>query len=87
MALQFDESTMAVNPLLSVDLGVYSAADGSAQTLSNGNYFFQAPFVVTAHGTQGRAIEINSSGAAQVLNVQGPEGYRGWQMPSLYSLN
>ena len=85
MVLSFDESTMAVTPLLSVDLGVYSAADGSAQTLSNGNWFFQAPYVITRRGVFGYAIEIGSAG--QVLNIQGPTGYRGWRMPDLYSLN
>jgi hypothetical protein len=85
MAVQFNQTTMAVQPLFSAGLGVYSGADGSAQTLSNGNYFFQAPLVVTGHGIQGYAIEIGGTG--QVLNVQGPEGYRGWRMPSLYSPN
>lgn len=85
LAVQFSETAMTVQPLFSVDLGVYSGADGSAQTLSNGNYSFHAPLVATGHGVKGYAIEIGSSG--QVLNVQGPEGYRGWRMPSLYSPN
>jgi len=81
MALQFNETSMAVTPLLSSDLGVYSPADGSAQLLSNGNYFFQAPFVITLNGILNYAIEIGG------VEVQGPEGYRGWRMPNLYSLN
>ena len=81
MALQFSESLLSVTPVLSTDLGVYSPADGSAQTLSNGNYFFQAPLVVTAEGVEGYAIELGG------VEVQGPGGYRGWRMPSLYSLN
>lgn len=81
MALQFSETGMTVTPLLSQDLGVYSPADGSAQLLSNGNYFFQAPLVVTPQGIFGYAIEING------VEVQGAQGYRGWRMPSLYSLN
>jgi hypothetical protein len=87
MALQVDETTMTVTPLLSQDLGVYSPADGSAQTLSNGNYFFQPPLVATKHGVQGYAIEIPPGGTPKALDVEGPEGYRGWRMPSLYSLN
>ena len=63
-------------------LSTRSGSDGSAQTLSNGNYFFQAPLVLTLdNGAAGYAIEINGS------EVQGPEGYRGWRMPSLYSPN
>ncbi len=81
MVLQFSETGMTVTPVLSTDLGVYSAADGSAQTLSNGNYFFQAPLVVTVKGIEGYAIETGG------VEVQGPGGYRGWRMPSLYSLN
>src|SRR5580658_6039341 len=81
MALQMDETGMTVTPLLSLNLGVYSAADGSAQTLSNGNYFFAAPLVVTTQGVQGYAIEIDGN------EVQGPQGYRDWRMPSLYSVH
>ena len=40
MALSFSESTMQVTPVLSTDLGYYSTAMGSAQLLSDGNYFF-----------------------------------------------
>ncbi len=82
MALAFSESSMTVTPQLSANLGVYSGSDGSAQTLSNGGYFFQAPLVLTLdNGAAGYAIEINGS------EVEGPEGYRGWRMPSLYSPN
>lgn len=81
MALTFSEASMTVTPALSTDLGVYSPADGSAQILTNGNYFFQAPLVVTGHGLEGFAIELNG------VSVQGPQGYRGWRMPSMYSLN
>ena len=81
MVLTFDESAMTVTPMTSLDLGVYSGADGSAQTLSNGNLFFQAPLVVTPSGVKGYAIEIDGA------ELQGPSGYRGWRMPSLYSLN
>jgi hypothetical protein len=84
MALTFSESAMTVTPVLSVNLQVYSPADGSAQILSNGNFFFQAPLVSTMNGVSNYAIEINS--VAQVLNVQGPEGYRGWRMGSLYNI-
>lgn len=81
MALEINETTMTVTPLLSTSLGVYSPADGSAELLSNGNYFFQAPLVVTGHGVEGFAIETGG------VTVEGPQGYRGWRMSSLYSLN
>jgi arylsulfate sulfotransferase len=85
MALTFDETTMQVTPpVSSVDLGVFSTAMGSAQLLSNGDlYCFPAIVVVTLNTLNSRSIEL--SGGTQVLNIQGPEGYRGWRMPSLYA--
>jgi len=85
MALTVDETHMTVNPQLNASLGVYCAADGAAQLLSNGNYFFHAALIVTIKGVTSQAIEL--AGATQVLNVQGPQGYRGWQLASLYATN
>jgi arylsulfate sulfotransferase len=86
MVLQFDESSMQVTPVLSVDLGVYASALGSAQLLANGNYFFMAGF---AFGTTGFGIEILPTAGTltgtQVFNLQGPISYRTWRMTSLYS--
>ncbi len=86
MVLQFDQSSMQVTPVLSVDLGVYASALGSAQLLSNGNYFFMAGF---AYGTTGYAIEIlptpGTLTGTQVFNMQGPISYRAWRMTNLYS--
>jgi len=42
LALTIDERNLQVTPVLSVDLQVQSFGDGSAQLLSNGNYFFLA---------------------------------------------
>ena len=91
MALTFDESLMQVNPVLSVDLGVYGSAMGSAQWLADGNYFFIPPNVlVTLNLVAGYSIEIQPTAGTdtgtQILNLQGPEHYRAWQMPSLYSV-
>lgn len=85
MALTVNESTMTVTPQMSVDLGVYSSADGTAQLLSDGNYFFFAGLIVSLSGTTSQAIEVGPSG--QVLNIQGPQGYRSWQLANLYSTN
>jgi arylsulfate sulfotransferase len=93
MAITFSESTMQVTPVVSFDLGSYSTAMGSAQLLSNGNYFFENPivFVVSKGATFGYSMEIaptNPSpqvGPASVkMNVAGPQHYRGFQMQSLY---
>jgi hypothetical protein len=85
MALTVDESTLTVTPVLSANLGVYSAADGAAQLLSDGNYLFHAALLVTISGVTSQAIEL--AGTTQVLNIQGPQAYRGWQLTSLYTTN
>jgi len=95
MAITFDEGTrtVSVSPSgVSLDLGAYSTAMGSAELLSNGNYFFQNPLVVLSlNNTAGYSMELAPSPAAPqagqanvILNLAGPEHYRGWQMPSLY---
>ncbi|HLY16754.1 MAG TPA: aryl-sulfate sulfotransferase [Bryobacteraceae bacterium] len=85
MALSVDEAGMQVTPVLSADLGGFSPANGSAQLLSNGNYFFLSGVVAKS----GYAIEIfptpGTETGTQALNIQGSEGYRAWRMPSLYA--
>ena len=90
MAVTFDETSMQVTPVLSVDLGVFSTALGSAQLLSNGSYFFLPGIVLLSlNNPASFSIEIlptaGTDTGTQVLNLQGPEGYRAWRMPSLYN--
>jgi len=90
MALTVDEKTMQVTPVLSQDLGYYSSSMGSAQLLYNGNYFFLPALV--ALGTN-HIVSFNmqllptggSVNATKVLNIQGTEVYRSWQMPDMYT--
>jgi len=86
MVLELDESSMQVTPALSVDLGVYSTALGSAQLLDNENYFFLAGFV---GNTDGYAIEIlptpGTITGTQVFNLEGTVAYRAWRMTSIYT--
>jgi arylsulfate sulfotransferase len=91
MAVTFSETTWAVTPVVSFDLGGYSTAMGSAQLLDDGNYFFENPIVVVETSTYGFSLEINPSNPAPqvgpadvLLNLVGPEHYRGWQVPNLY---
>jgi len=75
-----------------VDLGTFSTAMGSAQLLSNGNYFFENPIVfINLNTSDGYSMEVGPTPAVPqqgpanvILNLVGPEHYRGWQMPSLY---
>jgi arylsulfate sulfotransferase len=90
MALTVDQSSMTVTPVLSADLGVYSEADGSAQLLSDGNYFF-LPSVIFVSPTKviSQCIEIfptaGTIDGTQVVNLQSSEEYRAWQLPDLYN--
>ena len=95
MAITFDETAMTVSVSpdgVSLDLGSFSTAMGSAELLGNGNYFFENPIVlVNLNTTDGYSMELAPTPAAPqvgkanvILNVAGPEHYRGWQMPSLY---
>ena len=86
-ALNVDESTLTVTPVLSQDLGFYGFALGSAQLLSNGDYHFQ-PGVVTPTNDS-YSIELlptpGTTGSTTVYNLQSAfSSYRSFRMPSLY---
>jgi len=91
MALTIDEAKRQVTPVLSQDLTYYSQADGSAQLLSNGNYFFQPGVVFDSAKLTDVAFVLElfptagTLNANQVLNLQGSVSYRSWQMSSLYN--
>jgi len=89
MALTVDESTMQVTPVLSADLGYFSEAIGSAQLLSDGDYFFLAGIAFTRDNPFSHSLEVHpppASGAiTPVLDLEGTESYRAWQMPSMYA--
>ncbi len=89
MAVTFDETQMQVTPVLSADLSVYSVAMGSGNLLPGGNYFFQPAIVVVGLNTDANSIQIfptpGTDVGTVVLNLQGVEHYRGWEMQSLYN--
>jgi arylsulfate sulfotransferase len=91
MALKIDETpgSMQVTPVLSANLGYYSTADGSAQLLPDGNYFFLASVVVAGNNLDSYSLEILPTAGTDigttVLNLQSQQGYRAWQMTSLYN--
>jgi arylsulfate sulfotransferase len=90
MALTFTEQApMQVNAVLNSDLGLFSTAMGSAQLLPNGSYFFLPAIVINNNLTiSGFTMEISpvppTDAANVVLNIQGPEHYRAWQLTSMY---
>jgi arylsulfate sulfotransferase len=89
MSLTVDQPGLQVTPVLSVDLGVYSTAMGSAQLLSGGDYFFLAaavnltPTVITSYSDEILPTAGTDTGT-KVFNLEGTESYRAWRMPSLY---
>jgi hypothetical protein len=90
MALKIDETNMQVTPALSQDLGYFSIALGSAQLLSDGNYFFLPGIVLLgANSAASYSMEVfptsGTVNGSTVLNLRGPESYRAWQIPNMYT--
>jgi arylsulfate sulfotransferase len=79
---------LQVTPILSVDLGIYSEAMGSAQLESDNNYFFLGAIVPDGQKEVSYSIEIlptsGTDTGTQVFNLMGPESYRAWRVPTLY---
>lgn len=95
MALTIDQTTMTLTPVVSYDLGGFSTAMGSADLLSDGNYFFENAivFVSVDVGTLGYSFEISPTNPpapevgsmVPLMDISGWQQYRGWQMQSLYN--
>jgi arylsulfate sulfotransferase len=89
MALTVNETSMTVTPVISANLGFYSPANGSAGMLSNANFFYLNAVVLLNINTDvSYSVEVQPDGTengTQVYNIQGPEAYRAWRMPSLYA--
>ncbi len=82
---KIDESTHTATLVQNADLGVYSIAVGSAQTLKNGGYSFEAGFINFA-APYSRAVETSADG--KIVYVQQLEGvveYRSFRVDDMYS--
>jgi arylsulfate sulfotransferase len=84
-----DETTMTATPVLNADLGVYSDRFGSAQRLSNGNYWFtsgaQGPGLPPTQF--GQTIEVLPDGTKTYVLQTDPVGvlvYRSYRTRTLY---
>ena len=83
--MQLDANKRTATSLLIADLGVYSAAVGSAQRLENGNYHFNAGFVSGPAGLGAIAFEVNPAGQV-VFKMQTNNGlYRSFRMSDMYA--
>jgi arylsulfate sulfotransferase len=90
MELTLDENSLQATPVLSQDLGVYSDAYGSGQVLFDGDVFFLAGTVAVSSSSHASfAIQLlpaaGTDSGTQVFNLEGPNSYRAWLMPSLYA--
>jgi hypothetical protein len=82
-----DETTMTATPVVNVDLGVYADRVGSAQRLSNANYYFTSGFLGNNPNRFGREIEVQPDGT-QVYAMEtahlNQTMYRSFRMRTLY---
>jgi hypothetical protein len=89
MALTVNQTALQVEPLLSVDLGAYGLALGSAQMMSNGSYSYLASIVPVPGSVGSYSIEIlptaGTDTGTQVFHLDITQSYRAWRMSSLYA--
>jgi len=85
--IHLDEANRVATFVLNADLGAYSLALGTAQTLENGNYSFDLGWIPGDQGQPAttRMVEVNSSGGI-VYNLQAAtQVYRAFRMRDLYT--
>jgi arylsulfate sulfotransferase len=78
--LRVDETNHTVSILISADLGVFSAAVGSAQKLSNGDYWFGSLWL-----NDPQSVEVNPSGAIVGHLEKAQPTYRTFRLRDMYS--
>ncbi len=82
---ELDEQTMTATLVLNADLGVYSFAIGSAQSLSGGGFSFESGFI-NLPAVSSRATEVGADG--KIVYAQQTDGagtYRSFRVPDLYT--
>lgn len=85
--LQVDEDNLTVTPILNADLGVYSQAVGSAQILRDGNYHFDAGFVVENGTVDAYSIEVDPTGRILYNVHTNTVLYRSFRLTDMYTPN
>jgi hypothetical protein len=82
---ELDEQAMTATLVLNADLGVYSPAIGSAQSLSDGGFSFESGFI-NLPAVSSRATEVGADG--KIVYAQQTDGagtYRSFRVPDLYT--
>ena len=83
---KLDEKNKTAELVYNADLGVYAIAVGSAQTLANGGYSFEAGFINPGPSPYGQAIETSAEGkVVYAQQVDGYIDYRTFRVKDLYS--
>lgn len=83
---QIDEEKLAATLVRNVNLQVYSPAVGSAQTLKNGGYSFEAGYNDFPVSPYGRTVETDRDGRVVfAIDVHGILVYRSYRVDDMYS--
>jgi hypothetical protein len=83
-----DEQNLAVTPVINTDLGVNSAALGTAELLPDGTYHFNAGFFPDPNAPQTRITQLydlDSSGAIGSTTRVYAQEYRNFRLTDLYT--
>ena len=82
---ELDEKAMTATLVVNADLGVYSPAIGSAQSLSGGGFSFESGMVNPA-SVSSRATEVGADGMiVYAQQADGASTYRSFRVPDLYT--
>ena len=82
---KLDEASHTATLIYNADLGVYASALGSAQSLKNGGYSFEAG-TINAPSVYSRAVETSADGkVVYALQVEGSSVYRSFRVADMYS--
>lgn len=84
---QIDEVRRVATPVLNADLGVFSAAVGSAQKLINGDFHFDAGFVMENGTIDADRIEVTPAGGIVYNAHANVILYRSVRLPKLYTVD
>lgn len=84
---QIDEKNRVVTPVLNADLGVYSLAVGSAQTLRGGNFHFDAGFVMNQGALESYSMELDKTGNIRYTAHANTILYRTFRQADMYTPN
>jgi arylsulfate sulfotransferase len=86
-ALVINEEQRTVSVVLSADLGVFAPAVGSAQRLSNGNYWFTAGMPLPDLAAVSTEVRADGTPVYRVAVTSPPRttGYRSFRLADLYT--